>query len=150
MPIELKACPCCKGEARYMGVRYEGAWSDPEKRGVVVICPKCGMRTQLCRSREEVTALWNRRDGDAELATLNEAQAETIQELARQLTQLREDSERYRARANELLAQRDHEEWGKSWKLRRELEEVIGTSDFEEAVRRVKAWKEVASRAETD
>ena len=144
MPIELKACPCCKGEARYMGVRYEGAWSDPEKRGVVVICPKCGMRTQLCRSREEVTALWNRRDGDAELATLNEAQAIAVQGITKQLTNLQKDAEYWRTRLNELLAQRDHEEWGKSWRLRRELEEVIGTSDFEEAVRRVKAWKEAA------
>jgi len=79
-----------------MGVRYEGAWSDPDVRGVVVICPKCGMRTQLCRSREEVTALWNRRDGDAELATLNEAQALAIQQLTTQLTQAQEDVERSR------------------------------------------------------
>ena len=130
-----------------MGVRYEGAWSDPDVRGVVVICPKCGMRTQLCRSREEVTALWNRRDGDAELATLNEAQALAIQQLTTRLTQAQEDAERYRLRVNELLTQRDWEEWGKSIRLRHELEEVIGTSDWEEAVRRVKAWQDRAESA---
>ena len=43
-----------------------------------------------------------------------------------------------------LCTQRDWEEWGKSIRLRHELEEVIGASDFAEAVRRVKAWKEAA------
>ena len=85
-----------------------------------------------------------------DLQALNEAQALAIQQLTTRLTQAQEDAERYRLRVNELLTQRDWEEWGKSWKLRRELEEVIGTSEWEEAVRRVKAWKEVASREETD
>jgi len=83
-----------------------------------------------------------------DLQALNEAQALAIQQLTTRLTQSQEDAERYRLRVNELLTQRDWEEWGKSIRLRHELEEVIGTSDFEEAVRRVKAWQEVASREE--
>jgi hypothetical protein len=83
-----------------------------------------------------------------DVQALNEAQALAIQQLTTQLTQSQEDAERYRLRVNELLAQRDWEEWGKSIRLRHELEEVIGTSDFEEAVRRVKEWKEAASREE--
>jgi len=82
------------------------------------------------------------------LQALNEAQALAIQQLTTQLTQAQEDAERYRLRVNELLTQRDWEEWGKSIRLRHELAEVIGTSDWEEAVRRVKAWQEVASREE--
>ena len=144
MTDALDLCPCCKGEARHMGVWYEGAWTDPNIPGVVVLCPKCGMRTQLCRSRQEATALWNRREQVRDLQALNEAQAATIRELTRQLTQSQEDAERYRARVNELLTQRDWEEWGKSIRLRHELEEVIGTSDFAEAVRRVKAWQDAA------
>ena len=93
MTSALNVCPCCKGEARYMGMRYEGAWSDPDVRGVVVLCPKCGMRTQLCRSQQEAAALWNRRDGGAELASLTEAQALAIQVLTRQLAQAQEDAE---------------------------------------------------------
>ena len=79
-----------------------------------------------------------------DVQALNEAQALAIQQLTTQLAQSQEDAERYRLRVNELLAQRDWEEWGKSIRLRHELEEVIGTSDFAEAVRRVKAWKEAA------
>ena len=79
-----------------------------------------------------------------DVQALNEAQALAIQQLTTRLTQAQEDAERYRLRVNELLTQRDWEEWGKSIRLRHELEEVIGTSDFEEAVRRVKAWQDAA------
>ena len=79
-----------------------------------------------------------------DVQALNEAQALAIQQLTTQLTQAQEDAERYRLRVNELLAQRDWEEWGKSIRLRHELEEVIGTSDWEEAVRRVKEWQDAA------
>ena len=79
-----------------------------------------------------------------DVQALNEAQALAIQQLTTQLAQSQEDAERYRLRVNELLAQRDWEEWGKSIRRRHELEEVIGTSDCAEAVRRVKAWKEAA------
>jgi len=82
-----------------------------------------------------------------DLQALNEAQALAIQQLTTQLTQAQEDAERYRLRVNELLTQRDWEEWGKSIRLRHELEEVIGTSDWEEAVRRVKAWQDRAESA---
>ena len=79
-----------------------------------------------------------------DVQALNEAQALAIQQLTTQLTQSQEDAERYRLRVNELLTQRDWEEWGKSIRLRHELEEVIGTSDFAEAVRRVKEWQDAA------
>lgn len=87
MTDALDICPCCQGEARYMGVRYEGAWNDPDVRGVVALCRQCGMSTQLCRSKQEAAALWNRREQARDLQTLNEAQAAAIRELTRQLTQ---------------------------------------------------------------
>jgi hypothetical protein len=153
MTDALNICPCCKGEARYMSVRWEVVDSGSLHIGYakvsecVVRCVNCGLSTKLCRSLAEAGALWNRREQVRDVQALNEAQALAIQQLTTQLTQSQEDAERYRLRVNELLAQRDWEEWGKSIRLRHELEEVIGTSDFEEAVRRVKAWQDRAESA---
>lgn len=56
MPIELKPCPFCGGEAHYVKCSDGEAW---------VRCKDCGTETAIFDSVEEAAEAWNRRADDA-------------------------------------------------------------------------------------
>ena len=66
---EPKSCPCCKGEGRVLGIRWELPSDNPcdtRARDTIVQCMSCGLSTDPCSSREEAVAKWNRREGELE------------------------------------------------------------------------------------
>lgn len=65
---ELKACPCCGGEALYVGLFHLGRHSCGkaclDAASVAVECTECGLITQGYMSEEQARESWNRRAGE--------------------------------------------------------------------------------------
>lgn len=71
---------------------------------------------------------------------------EEHEQLLQKIQQLEADKEHYRKRISQLLQERSWEKWGKSLKLRYELEEELGTGDIEEAIEEVRRLKRLAEQ----
>lgn len=68
------------------------------------------------------------------------------EQLLQKIQQLEADAEHYRKRISQLLQERSWEKWGKSLKLRYELEKELGTEDIEEAIEEVRRLKRLAEQ----
>ena len=152
----LEKCPLCGGELQLSGcnIPIPAFFSD---RGLYAhyywACLGCRDCSMLFTTTAEATQFAVRLADDLGLISWRiQAEFELLQkrnaDMGGQIEQLEKDNNWYRERINELLAQRDNDEWGKSIRLLKEFEEVIGTDNVEEALKRVREWKDTSVRDE--